>query len=687
MKAKPSTAREESHRALTIGPAATERESICILLVEDNLRDAELISRMLSKAGAGCFTIEAVQRLDAAIDRIGSGGIDAVLMDLTLPDAQGIDSVRRMRSATPNIPLVVLTANDNEELAFQSLNQGAQDYLIKDSVDAQMLVRSISYALERARSERDLAEHRRRLGLLLETVPDRIYFKDAEGRFIQVSPSVAKLLGIDDPQQVLGKTDFHFFTEECARAAFEDEREVMRTGEPIVGKVEKEALKNGSVSWALTTRMPLRDEQGRVVGTFGVTRDITALKAAEAALRASEERYARLLDSVNHFVYTVELNDGEAVSTSYGPGCLAVTGYSPEEFSTDRDLWHRVIHPDDRESVVAGMLDVARDLGFREIVHRLICKDGAIRWVRNKQVPHRDHDGRLISYDGLVSDITERKLANDELIAANTRLTKAHEELMRTQLQLIQAEKLHSAGQLAAGVAHEVKNPLAILLTGLEYLREQPLAADETTRAVLAEMNNAVARANSVISDLLAFSAPADFAFAPHSINEIIERSLHFVRHDLMRAGVKVVKQLAKELPLCGIARDKIEQVFINLFTNACHAMPGGGTLIVTSRERVLRSDETWVNAGDRSGIRFWPNERVVVVEIADTGTGIPPEKLSRVFDPFYTTKKTGVGTGLGLCVVKKIIDLHKGFIKIRNNAERGVTVQLLFKTETKEIK
>ncbi len=660
----------ESERTITQAEVQRSRRPIRILLVEDNPGDIALMECMLAEAGAGCFEIEAVQRLAEGLDRLAAGGIDLVLLDLMLPDAQGIETVGRVRESHAATPLVVLTCRDDEDLALHAMQLGAQDYLVKGSVDGRMLVRAISYAIERTRTECELAEQRRLLAVLLDNIPDRIYFKDAESRFLQLSLSVARQFGLAEPRQALGKTDFDFFADEHAREAFEDEREVMRTGVALIDKVEKETLADGRIFWALTTKMPLRDEQGRVCGTFGISRDFTALKAAEDGLRASEERYARLLNSVTNYVYTVEMIDGDAVATSHGSGCLGVTGYSPEEFNANADLWYRIIHPDDRESVVANVVAAARGADPREIVHRLIRKDGSIRWVQNKQVLRRDAEGCAVSYDGLISDVTERELNREELVATNARLTaaladvtKSHEELKTTQLQLIQAGKLHSIGELAAGVAHDVKNPLSILQTGIQFLAERPPGCEEVEQSVLAEMSAAVARANSVIGGLLAFSSPTGLATQPHSINALIEQSLQFVRHDLMRAGIKVVRHLAADLPECRVVPDKIEQVFVNLFINACHAMPAGGTLTVSTSH-------------------LFDGEEAVAVEIRDTGSGIPEDKLPRVFDPFFTTKETGQGTGLGLAVVKKIIDLHRGNIRIRNNPQGGVIVETLFKIE-----
>ncbi|MEQ1853210.1 MAG: response regulator, partial [Chthoniobacteraceae bacterium] len=329
------------------------QEPIRILLVEDNPGDVALMEIMISEAGGGRFQMQTADRLSAAFERLSRENFDLILLDLTLPDAHGLETVTRMNERAPRIPLIVMTGLDDEELAFRAMQHGAQDYVVKGSVDGRLLVRAIRYALERTRTERELGEQRTRLDVLLNNIPDRIYFKNQKGQFIQVNPALARFFGASNPEEALGKTDADFFTEEHTAQATKDEAEVMRTGKPLIGSVEKETFPDGRTGWSLTTKMALLDEKGAVVGTFGVSRDITDLKTAETALQTSEGRYRRLLNSVTDYVYTVELKNGQAVATSHGPGCLGVTGYSPDEFRNDPWLWHRLIHPDERDHTVA----------------------------------------------------------------------------------------------------------------------------------------------------------------------------------------------------------------------------------------------------------------------------------------------------------------------------------------------
>jgi PAS domain S-box-containing protein len=412
------------------------------------------------------------------------------------------------------------------------------------------------------------------------------------------------------------------------------------------------------------------------------------LVRAEAAVRNSEERYRELLASITDYIYTVRLSEGVVVETSHGPGCLAVTGYQPEQYATDPDLWHRMVHPDDRTAVVANAAEMAKGKVPPTIEHRIFHRDGSIRWVRNQRVPHYSPDGQFAGYDGLVSDVTSRKQAEEALTEANVRLrevlaslTKSHEELKTTQMQLIEAEKLQTIGQLAAGVAHEVKNPLAVLQMGLGYMAKLPESATEQNAQVVKEMRDAVNRADAVVGDLLEFAAPKAPELRHREIEPLIRRSLTLVRHELNAANVRVATNFAGNLPACRVDANKIKQVFVNLFTNACHAMTEGGVLGIATSFHRLTDEEVSSVARNRSGPPFKPGDGVVVVEIADNGTGIPADKLSKIFDPYFTTKPTGKGTGLGLTVTKAIIDMHGGCIHVRNGAESGVIVTVVLRS------
>ena len=256
-------------------------------------------------------------------------------------------------------------------------------------------------------------------------------------------------------------------------------------------------------------------------------------------------------------------------------------------------------------------------------------------------------------------------------------------ELKNAQAQLIHAEKMESVGRLAAGIAHEVKNPLAIIQMGVYYL-SQEFPADETAAEVVHDIDDAVQRADAVIMGLLDFSHDSELELEAGNLNEVVERSLHLVAHEMRQRNIDVASDLADELPEIMLDANKLQQVLINLFMNSAQAMERDGSLQVTSCLKTLDSAEA-LNCAH--GSNFTKGERVLWLEVTDTGPGIREEDRHKFFDPFYTTKPVGEGTGLGLSVSRNIMNSHHGSIDIRNQKEGGASVVLIFKLITGEDK
>lgn len=271
----------------------------------------------------------------------------------------------------------------------------------------------------------------------------------------------------------------------------------------------------------------------------------------------------------------------------------------------------------------------------------------------------------------------------DRLKNAYDQLALSHLELQKTQLELIQAEKLESIGRLAAGVAHEVKNPLAVLQLGIDYLA---IAAggNEAVMEAIEEMDTAIKKADRVVKGLVDYSRFEKLDLKVQPLNPIIEEAMNLVKHEIMKEHITVESRLSPSLPPVPLDHGKIQQVFINLFINAVHAMEGGGKLTVAT-SRMLLTEEYLEGLAQPVG-RFGPGDDVVIAEIMDTGTGIPEDKIVKLFDPFFTTKPVGKGTGLGLSVSRKIIELHAGWIGIRNRQEGGALVTLLLKPEERSV-
>lgn len=227
-----------------------------------------------------------------------------------------------------------------------------------------------------------------------------------------------------------------------------------------------------------------------------------------------------------------------------------------------------------------------------------------------------------------------------------------------------EAMRFKSVASLAAGVAHEVKNPLAILLQGVDYLSKKVETNDKNVSLVFKDMRDAVKRADSIVRGLLDFSSLRKLNMIPENLNSIIENSLLLVKNHLDRFHIEVIKDLKKDIPRTNVDRSRVEQVFINLFLNAVEAMPNGGQLWVRTYIEDLKKEK-----------------ELVIAEVENVGPSIPKDILRDIFNPFVTTKRGIGGTGLGLSVVKNIIDTHDGKIQISNRDRGGVKVSVAFKT------
>ncbi|MFC1478561.1 ATP-binding protein [Candidatus Margulisiibacteriota bacterium] len=261
--------------------------------------------------------------------------------------------------------------------------------------------------------------------------------------------------------------------------------------------------------------------------------------------------------------------------------------------------------------------------------------------------------------ENLKKEINERKQAEDKRQIA-------YSELQEAQSQLIQAEKLHVVGGLASGVAHEVKNPLSIILQGVGIIEKRlGSVTDEGIAKTLTFMKNAVSRADTVIKGLLDFSSLTQLDHESVQVNEIIDKSLFLLKHQLVKTHVQVVKEYDENIPDIEVDRNRLEQVFVNLFINAQSAMgEKGGSIKV--RTGMIYDDDLKSNK--------------LFIDVEDNGPGIPENIIDKVFDPFFTTRRNEGGTGLGLPIVKNIIEMHDGTIDIKNKKnESGLIISLAF--------
>lgn len=279
--------------------------------------------------------------------------------------------------------------------------------------------------------------------------------------------------------------------------------------------------------------------------------------------------------------------------------------------------------------------------------------------------------GKYLPY-GLAKSLyyaIERKKVEKELQAA-------YNSLRETQGQLIQIEKFNVVGGLASGIAHEVKNPLATILYGIEYLDTTLGQPDEKIKLTLASIKEAAKKANDIIKDLLDFANLSVLEKKPEDINALIEKALLLVLHQCEKSQIKIVQEFQRDLAKIKIDKNRIEQVVLDLCLNAMNAMQKEGTLTVRTYSRLCLMEDI---QGTTQAMLLKEGDPVIIVDFDDTGPGIAAEDLPKIFDPFYTTRRAAGGIGLGLSIARAIMDNHNGIITISNHPDGGARARLIF--------
>jgi PAS domain S-box-containing protein len=383
-------------------------------------------------------------------------------------------------------------------------------------------------------------------------------------------------------------------------------------------------------------------------------------------------------DTTDDFRFVLWNKKQEEVTTISADRALGKNDYSL--FSQDSADYFRSV---DKAVIKRGKLMKVPE----EIIE---TKNGREVHLRTVKIPVLDKEtGRLLVV-GISEDITEQVKSREQLEHLNRNLIETNRELQETQMQLIQAEKLESIGRLAAGVAHEVKNPLALLLLGVDYLAQGIEPGDPNVTRILSQMRDAVDRADRIVRGLVDFSSQRALAREPMPLAHVVEEVLLLVKHELTRSNTKVSVKIDKNLPLVFLDMSKFEQVLINLIINAVHAMADRSSKLLKIRARAEALDSVIKNEGARKREVFRSGDKVVILDIIDNGVGISPTDAGRLFDPFFTTKATGKGTGLGLSVARRIVELHGGELSLVNrNGEEGAIARMTLPTklETGKVK
>ncbi|HSM94136.1 MAG TPA: PAS domain S-box protein [Anaeromyxobacteraceae bacterium] len=489
----------------------------------------------------------------------------------------------------------------------------------------------------------------RRLALLAESAHDVLLMFDDEGRIVETNARATAIYGWSrDELQSMGVKDLRaqgsrdglsgqfYRAMEGERFTFET-RHRRRDGSEFPVEVSTSSVEVDGARWVLS-----------------IVRDVTDRHLAEAALRESEAKFREAFHGAS---VGIALVDGTGALAEWNDALEAMLGYSGEELARLR--YQDLLLPEDRaESLAAFGAIVRGERDHNDMERRYVHKDGRVLHLRYRVAALRDADGRLHRAIGIVEDVTPR--------------VEAEAERRRMQEQLALTDRMASLGTLAATVAHEINNPLTYVVGNVDVARvvAGELAAerggDPAVAGPLAEIAEALgeavdgaARVRQIVSDLKILSSPGtEQRLHRVDVREALQAAVNLGRR-MIAGRAELVTDLAEVPPVEGNTA-RLAQVFLNLLVNAAQAIPEG------------RAGANQVRAACRVD-----GDGRVVVEVSDTGSGIPPERLPRIFDPFYTTKPQGVGTGLGLAICRSIVSAHGGEIRVDTEVGRGTTFRV----------
>jgi PAS domain S-box-containing protein len=414
-------------------------------------------------------------------------------------------------------------------------------------------------------------------------------------------------------------------------------------------KGEFRGSSNGEARWELASISPIRNSEGVITHFLTVEEDVTEKKRAVEALRESEERYRSLYKNTPAMLHSID-RDGRILSVS--ENWLSVLGYRAVEV-LGRRLTDFMTEESKRYAFEVGLPEFF-DAGLcRDVSYQFVKSNGEVLDVLVSAISESGPYGELDRSLAVVFDVTERKRAEEGMREAHDELHKAYESLEKAQSKAISSAKLAAVGRLTAGVSHEILNPLNIITLRLYMLINNA----DVSHKVLTDLRTLEEQANritKIAQDLLSFSRQRTPERIELDLNDTVRRTVELVGHDLRLQDIAVQMELAEGLPHVLADQNQLQQVVLNLVTNARDVMPDGGQLILSTQ------------------VAYTNESKFVEFRVEDTGAGIPEEDLDKLFDPFFTTKPEGQGTGLGLSICQGIVGAHGGSIRVENVSGGG---------------
>ena len=488
---------------------------------------------------------------------------------------------------------------------------------------------------ERKKFERELKGSEEKLRNLFERVRHGLFISSKEGKFLDCNHALLDMLGYPTKEEFLkiditqdlyaNPEDRKYFQERIEREGYAKDMEV---------EFKK---RNGEKITVLLTGHPIMDEKGEVVGYQGINLDITERKQIENELREANEFFMNLIESSVDGIIAADMKGNIFI---FNKGAEALTGYTAEEVIGKLHITK--IYP---EGVAKEIMKKLRSPEYGGVGKFIPTQLNVVNNL-SEEIPIQL--SAALIYDGKGQEIASVGIFTD----LRSRLTM-EKRLQETHLQLVSSEKMASLGKLAAGIAHEINNPLGGILIYSSLMMED-LPEEDPKRGDLSRIVQEAGRCKEIVKSLLEFARQTEPNMEPTDINRAINDGLFFRVNQALFHNIQIAKKLDSFLPFVRGNASQLKQVFMNIIVNAAEAMHGNGTLTITTFPS--------------------PDRKTVFVEFTDTGEGIPEENLNRIFDPFFTTKEVGKGTGLGLATSYGIVEDHGGKISVKSKVGEGTT-------------
>lgn len=499
-------------------------------------------------------------------------------------------------------------------------------------------------------SDIESLSEQQRFQLLVNSITDyAIYMLDPTGRVTTWNPGAERFKGyIAD--EIIGQNFSVFFTPEDREAGLPQFALKIALAE---GRFEAEGWrvrKDGSRFWANAILDPILDTEGNHIGFAKITRDITAKREQEKALRDSEERFRMLVQGVRD--YAIYMLDTEGRVTNWNSGAENIKGYTADEIVGQH--FSRFYTDEDR---ARGEPQFALETALREGKYEReawrVRKDGSPFWASVVLDPIFDESGKHIGFAKITRDITERK--------------KAQERLEETQAALVQSQKLQALGELTGGIAHDFNNLMTVIAGSADFLLRKPDLPDSKRRQYLEAIAETADRATTLTNHLLAFGRRQAIKPEVLDLNVRLDAIADMLSLTLGSA-IRIELDLQPAVGRVEVDVAQLETAVLNAAVNARDAMPDGGTLTLSTRS-------------------FRENDAdFIELAIRDTGSGMPKKVIDRAFEPFFTTKEIGKGTGLGLSQIHGFAAQAGGRAEIRSEEGRGTTIALVLPRTDKNI-